>query len=167
MRWTEAKKINSDLSQPLNDLIDSKNYGTNFELKTPTCFELTTSADGWTEVINVTGSGVACVGIVKGDASLGNVFAGVRITVDGVVIDTTEDASLGRRHLNGGYVYGLVNQSSVKIDNWGESSFYASNASTNPLAHHPKIGFETSFKYEIRREESTTENVTGTGVVIS
>ena len=160
MSWSITKKaINSDLSKPLNELIESESF--DWGKKTPTLTTMLTSDANLTTVIEVQGSGVAVVAIRSGSSSTVNATA--IITVDGVVLDNTTgniaifpDVSM----------YGTANTlasgaaSAAPVENWGRVAI------DKVFGHgSPWIGFKQSFKYEVKRETAT--NVQAGAVVIS
>ena len=176
MSWSITKKaINSDLSTPLNGLIgDSKDEiiqeiidkqtGTSLEDKTPTVASLETTNSSLQTVVNVTGSGIATVGICSSSNTISRQARAV-ITVDGVVIDDTAQAALAIASQDGGRVFGLssIRRLYAPIGNWGVIRSDVAAGTSVPTT--PSIGFKESFKFEM----STTSGaeISGTVVVIS
>jgi hypothetical protein len=164
MNWGQVKKINSDLSTPLNDLIDATEIGTRYTNKSPITTYVTTTDADWTTVIDVEGNGMSIVGF------RGQILT-ARITVDNVVLHATPDntnflSSLICR------VYGaasLSNKSAI-VENYG-AIFNRNNDDINPnpspIPLGAVIGFKSSFKFEIRRNTEASTNVTGMAVIIA
>ena len=156
---SESKAINSDLSKPLNELIESESF--DWGKKTPTLTTMSTTNTNLTTVIEVQGSGVAVVAIRSSSSNA--VDATARITVDGVVIDNTTGNIARNIDVS---MYGTANtlaagsSSAAPVGNWGRVSI------DNVFGHGSAwIGFKQSFKYEVKRETST--NVQAGAVVIS
>ena len=147
MSWVKVKKINSDLSTPLDTLINNKSYGTNYTDKTPVATNVITTTADWTTVVEVSGRGRAI-------AAFSGAVVTVRITVDGVVLaETPADTSFVNTATR---VYGstsISNRAPI-VENYGVI-FDKNNDNTNPnpppAQMGPWIGFKTSFKFEIRR----------------
>ena len=163
MSWAKVKKINSDFDVPLDTLLNSKVLGTTYTNKTPTTSYGTTTDANWTTVVEVTGSGLAIVGF-------NGAILTARITVDGVVLDETPaDTNFANTTTR---VYGSTSLFPLNaiVENYG-CIYNRNNDNANPnpppIPLEANIGFETSFKFEIRRNTAGTTNVSGMAVVFA
>ena len=163
MSWAKVKKINSDFDVPLDTLLNSKVLGTTYTNKTPTTSYVTTTDANWTTVVDVTGNGMAIVGL-RGE------IASAKITVDGVTLDETPaDTDFGSAATR---VYGSTSLANIAtiVENYG--AIYSRNndnttPSPSPVPLESTVGFKTSFKFEVKRNTADTDNVTGMAVVFA
>lgn len=126
--------------------------------KSPTFARLVTAAAALQTVVDVTGSGVAVVGICASATRQARAV----ITVDGAVLEDYADAALARAVNDGFRVYGSGGFNFPPLGNWGVQW----NSSTGgTLLPTPLIGFRTSFRYQI--STSSGGDIIGVAVVIA
>ena len=113
---------------------------------TPTYTELSTSSGSLVTVVNVSGKGLASVGVISSDTTAQ--IAGAKLTVDGVVISNVAAvAGFAQANPLGPRMFGMGGSSTIApISGWGVTRW---STGADVIIALPWIGFKSSLLFEV------------------
>lgn len=113
---------------------------------TPTYTELSTSSGSLVTVVNVSGKGLASVGVISSNTTAQ--IAGAKLTVDGVVISNVAAvAGFAQANPQGPRMFGMGGSSTIApISGWGVTRW---STGADVIIALPWIGFKSSLLFEV------------------